>query len=72
MSERQCFGILGPLHWSKLLYGRIHADADNIYKGEQRAIQTVQSKTRTEKRGKKKLKKPKTTEVTRRVVTATV
>ena len=35
MSERQCFGILGALHWSKLLYGKIRADADNIYKGEQ-------------------------------------
>ena len=35
MSERQsrCFGILGALHWSKLLYGKIRDDADNIYKG---------------------------------------
>ena len=59
MSERQCFGILGALHWSKLLYGKIHTDADNIYKGEQRAIRTVQAKPRTEKRGEKKTKKAK-------------
>ena len=34
MSEGQWFGISGALHWSKLLYGKIRADADNIYKGD--------------------------------------
>ena len=32
MPEGQCFGILEDLHWSKLLYGKTRADADNIYK----------------------------------------
>ena len=59
MSEGQWFGISGALHWSKLLYGKIRADANNIYKGDNEPY--VQSEPEPSRREKtpKKAKKPK-------------
>ena len=57
MSEGQCFGISGNLHRSRLLYGKIRADTNNIYKGQNEPYgPNNQNPNRAE--GKIKLKNP--------------
>jgi len=58
MSEGQCFGISGDLHQSMLLYGKIRADANNIYKGHNEPY-GPNNQNPNQAEGKIKLKKPK-------------
>ena len=58
MSEGQCFGISGDLHRSRLLYGKICADTDNIYKGHNKPYRPNNQKPNRAEEGIK-LKKPK-------------